>query len=100
VSFLSTIPSDRLADFCRRWQVHRLSIFGSAVRDQLRSDSDIDVLVAFDERAVWSLFDIITMREELAALFGRAVDLVEEGAVRNPYLLASIDRTKQVLYAA
>ena len=63
-------------------------------------DSDVDVLVSFEAAARWSLFDFVTMREELAALIGRPVDLVEEAGLRNPYRRAAILQSKQVLYAA
>lgn len=77
-----------------------LSFFGSVMRDDFRPDSDVDVLVTFEPEADWSLFDLVTMREELAALLGRPVDLVEEAALRNPYRRSAIQSSKHVLYAA
>ena len=79
------IPADTLAEFCRRWRVRELSLFGSAVRSDFQPDSDVDVLVRFDPEAPWSLWDLVTMRDELAAIFGRDVDLLEEDALRNPF---------------
>lgn len=78
----------------------QLGIIGSAARGELRPDSDVDVVFTFATTTAWDLFDIVRLREELQALFGREVDLIEEPAVRNPYLLDSIRRTKRVLYAA
>jgi len=89
-----------LADFCRKWRVRELSLFGSALREDFRADSDVDVLVSFEPSAGWSLLDLVTMREELETLVGRHVDLVELEALRNPYRRAAILNTKRVLYAA
>jgi predicted nucleotidyltransferase len=91
---------DALADLCSRWQVVELAVFGSTARGEARDASDVDLLVKFRPGAPWSSLDLIDMREELAVLFGRPVDLVEEGAIRNPYRRASILRDKAILYAA
>jgi predicted nucleotidyltransferase len=64
-----------------------------------RPDSDVDVLVTFMPAAGWSLLDLVTMQEELTALLRRPVDLIEEGALRNPYRRSAIRRSKHVLYA-
>ncbi len=95
-----TVSDDRIAGFCRRWKITEMSLFGSVVRDDFRPDSDIDVLVSFEAGAGWSLFDLMTIQEELAALIGRPVDLVEEAGLRNPYRRSAILKSKQVLYAA
>ena len=89
-----------LADFCRRWKVRELSVFGSVLRDDFAADSDVDVLVSFDTAAAWSLFDIVNMRQELAGLMGRPVDLVEDAGLRNPFRRAAILKSKRQLYAA
>ena len=97
----SHLPSgDALTDLCRRWQIRELSVFGSVARGSSRIDSDVDLLVTFEPDAPWSTLDIVDLREELASLFGRHVDLVEEKAIRNPYRKASILRDKSVLYVA
>jgi len=90
----------KLAEICHKWKVRELSIFGSALRDDFRGDSDVDVLVSFDPAADWSLLDLVVMREELSALVGRDVDLVEQEALKNPYRRAAILQSKRVLYAA
>jgi predicted nucleotidyltransferase len=95
-----SVPSQQLADFCRRWKVTELSFFGSVLRDDFRPDSDVDVLVTFDATADWSLFDFVTMQEELSSMLNRKVDLLEEAALRNPYRRSTILRSKQILYAA
>lgn len=63
-------------EFCRRWQVTEMSLFGSALRDDFDDESDIDLLLAFSPEAHWNLFDLVDMKEELTALFGRRVDIV------------------------
>ena len=74
---------DQLADFCQRWRVTELALFGSVLGKQFRPDSDVDVLVSFAEEARWTLFDMVAMEDELTALFGRDVDLVERRAVER-----------------
>jgi uncharacterized protein len=96
----SHLPSrEALADLCKRWRIRELSVFGSVARGSRRMDSDVDLLVTFDPDAPWSTLEILDLREELASLFGRPVDLLEEKAIRNPYRKASILRDKSVLYA-
>ena len=68
-------PQDQIEDFCRRWQITELGLFGSALRDDFRPDSDVDVLVAFADGARWSLFDMARMEEQLKGILGREVDL-------------------------
>ncbi len=77
------IPPERLAAFCRRWQIKELALFGSVMRDDFRPDSDVDFLVTFAADAHWSLFDLVTMQEELQAIVGRKVDLAERRAVEK-----------------
>ena len=94
------IPFDRIKDFCGKWKIREFSLFGSVLRDDFGPNSDIDVMVSFDEKAGWDLFDVVDMIEELKTIFGREVDLVEKGTIRNPFRRHSIMTTKEVLYAA
>ena len=97
------IDDKPIDDFCRRWRVTELSVFGSAARDALRSDSDIDLLISFAADAPWSLFDIGQMRGELAEILGRSVDLVERSAVeesRNPFRKRAILRDARPIYSS
>jgi len=73
-------PADRLEEFCHRWKVTELSLFGS-LRDDFRADSDIDLLACFAPDAEWSLLDHARMEEELKEMLGREVDLVSRTAV-------------------
>jgi len=61
--------------FCRRNHITKMSLFGSALRDELKPGSDIDILVEFDKDHMPGLFDIAGMEIELSEMFGRKVDL-------------------------
>lgn len=94
------IPQTEIAEFCRKWRVRELSLFGSVMREDFSPTSDIDVLVSFESNSTWSLWDLIAMRDELATLFGRSVDLVEREALRNPIRRQRILSTREVVHAA
>ncbi len=97
------LPMDAIRDFCQRWKIREFSLFGSVLRDDFRPDSDIDVLVSFDESAAWSLFDHIHMQDELGELLGRNVDVVTRRSVEssdNPYRRHEILSTAETVYAA
>ena len=63
------ISPERVVEYCRRWKISRLAVFGSAVQGKLRADSDIDLLVTFASDAQWSMFDHYRMENELVELF-------------------------------
>ena len=94
------IRDSKLSEFCRKWKVKELSLFGSILRDDFSPDSDIDVLVVFQPDDPWSLWDLMDMKEQLEVLFGRSVDLVEKEALRNPWRKRQILSTYEVVYAA
>ena len=89
-----------IADFCRKWRIRELSLFGSALRDDFGPESDLDFLVSFEADAGWDLFDIVEMKAELEEQFGRRVDLIEKEAIRNPWRKYEILSTRQVIHAA
>ena len=87
---------------CSRYGVRRLALFGSAVRDDFDPlRSDLDFLVEFQPMPAGghskSYFGLL---RELELLFGRTVDLVEAGAIHNPYVLRSVEAEQKTLYAA
>ncbi len=97
------IPRDQIADFCRRWKIAELALFGSVLRDDFRPDSDVDVLVTFAADAQWSLFDHVDMEDELKEILGRPVDLVNRRGIersRNPFRRKAILESAQVVHAA
>ena len=69
------IPRDRIAEFCRRYHIRRLMVFGSAIHDNLHPDSDVDSLVEFEPEHVPGLFGMARLERELSHLLARRVDL-------------------------
>lgn len=93
---------EAIAGLCRQYRVRRLAAFGSILRadfDPLRSDADF--LVEFEPVPVGiRMQNYLALRKALSDLLSRPVDLIEDGAIQNPYILESVTRQKQVLYAA
>jgi predicted nucleotidyltransferase len=94
---------DAIAEICRRFAVRRLEVFGSAARgtDFNSESSDADFLVEFvPGNDLPFLRRFFGLTEALEQLLGRPVDLVEAEAVRNPYIRASIDRAREVVFGS
>jgi predicted nucleotidyltransferase len=87
---------------CRRYGVRKLELFGSATTGAFDTrTSDLDFLIDFDPEGEDSLFHrYFGLNEDLEALFGRKVDLVMVGTLRNPYFIDSVNKTRQTVYAA
>jgi len=86
---------------CRRYGVRRLELFGSATTsafDQQRSD--LDFLVEFDADPAHPFDRYFGLKESLEALYGRSVDLVTIGSLKNPYFIEAVNKTRQLVYAA
>lgn len=95
------VSPESLAAFCKRWKIRELALLGSALRDDFRADSDIDLLVTFADDAVWGLLTHIQMQQELETLFQRPLDFISRRAVvASPNWLRrnAILDTAQVLY--
>ncbi len=98
-----SIPESQLAEFCGRWKISELAVFGSALRDDFGADSDIDLLVTFQADAQWSLLDHVGIQQELAELLGHPVDLVSRKAIErshNPIRKRTILESARTVYAA
>jgi predicted nucleotidyltransferase len=93
------VSSELLADLCTRYGVRELSIFGSAARGEAGHDSDVDLLVVFEDSAEVGLLKLAGLQRELAALFGRRVDLVPKDGLK-PVLRDEVLAEAEVLYAA
>ena len=93
---------DELEELCRRYNVRRLELFGSAVSGEFDVDtSDLDFLVTFEELEPRIYADAyLGFYEGLTALFKRRIDLVSASAITNPYFLESVQRSREKLYAA
>lgn len=84
---------EKLRDFCLKWKVTEFSFFGSVLREDFGPESDVDVMVTFENDAPWTLFSLVHMEDELAEIFGRRVDLCERPGVersRNRFRRESI----------
>jgi predicted nucleotidyltransferase len=90
-----------LSRLCRKYGIRKLGLFGSAARRELRSTSDVDLLVEFGPESNASLFDFPEMQREFSAVFGnRSVDLVPPQVMRNPHRRKAIMADLRVLYEA
>ena len=96
------LPYEAIAEFCRRWKVVKLEIFGSALSGEFRTESDLDFLYTFADDAQRGR-DFVTMADELSALVGRPVELVSRRALergKNWIRRKAILENVQTLYEA
>lgn len=95
------IPRGRLAALCRKYHIRKLSLFGSAARNELTPEGDVDLLVEFPPQSGVSLLDIPALQEELSALFGgRKIDVAASEILDNPFRRKMIMPELRTLYAA
>lgn len=97
------ITPEQLTDFCDRWHVAELAVFGSILRDDFHAGSDIDVLVSYQPTAQRGLFEKMHMKEELETLCDRPVDLVSKRAIersQNWIRRKNILESAEVIYVA
>lgn len=90
----------QLSALCEAWGIARLEVFGSAARGDLRPDSDVDLLASFAADRHYDAFALMDLQDELAALFGRPVDLLTRRAVersKNPLRRQQILSEAEVL---
>jgi len=90
-----------LAELCRRFEVEKLFVFGSAVSGQFSAQtSDLDFLVRMGNRQPTGAYAnrYLNLAESLEQLFGRRVDLITEESIRNPYLRREIEATRRLVY--
>lgn len=101
---MQTFIKDRLEDLkelCKTYEVRSMYVFGSACTSEFKDDSDIDILVAFQDISIEKYTDnYFDLCYKLQELFGRKIDLLTENSLSNPYLIESIEETKLLLYAA
>lgn len=97
------LPKEKIAEFCKKWKVREFAVFGSALRSDFRPDSDVDIIVDFELGARISLFDLVSMTDELRVIFQRNVDLLTRQGVehsRNYIRRKEILSSMQVVHAA
>ena len=90
----------RLTELCHSLSVKRLELVGSAAREDFHpGSSDIDVLIEFEGNH--ALFDrYFELKFGLESIFGRKVDVIQSGAIRNPHLRASLQQDRMAVYEA
>ena len=90
---------DKIRDLCSKHKVGRLFVFGSVLTDRFKNDSDVDLVVDFQGVDLYDYADnYFDLKESLESLLNRDVDLLEEKAIKNPFLRQSIDSSKQLIY--
>ena len=97
------LSKEKIAEFCRRWSVREFSLFGSILQEDFRADSDVDVIVDFNTGTTHSLFDLVSMTDELKIIFGRDVDLMTRQDVersRNYIRRKSILSSMEVVHVS
>ena len=94
------VDNKNIEPIAKRWKIKELAIFGSALRDEFSSVSDIDLLVQFEDDAHYSLFDLVDLKDELEKTFGYPIDLVEKAGLTNPYKKSEILQTAKTIYEA
>jgi len=91
------IPKEGVAEFCRRNHICRLAVFGSALRDDFSSDSDVDILVEF-QKGYEPGFGFFDMEDELSTMLGRKVDLNTPNFLSR-YFRDEVIKSAEVQYA-
>jgi predicted nucleotidyltransferase len=97
------LPQQIISEFCQKWQISEMSVFGSVLREDFRSDSDIDILVSFQDSVPWGLLEFSRMKRELENLLGRKVDLLTKKSIEQSHnwiRQREILDTAQVIYVA
>jgi predicted nucleotidyltransferase len=92
------IPQDKIVDYCRRFHVSRLALFGSVLGSDFDSDSDVDVLVTFKPDARVGFLTLSRMQRELTQILGRSVDLIPESGLK-PLIRDEVISSSRVIYA-
>jgi uncharacterized protein len=93
-----SISKKQIAEFCRRNHIRKLSLFGSVIRDDFGPDSDVDVLVEFEQGAKVGLLTMARIERELSVLFNRKVDLRTSEDLSR-YFRQEVQNTAMVQYA-
>jgi|SRR5579862_1981602 len=96
------LDSQAVRDFCKKWKITELCVFGSVLRDDFGPKSDVDFLVTYSPGATWDLFDVKVIKDELARIIGRPVDLISRSAIErsdNRFVKKEILSSAELLYA-
>lgn len=93
------VDQQQVAEFCRRHHIRKFAFFGSVLRDNFRPDSDVDVLVEFEQGHIPGLFDLMAMQLEFSDIIGREADFRLPGDLSR-YFRDRVVAEAEVLYAA
>lgn len=92
---------DELIQLCNVYSVKTMHVFGSVCTDKFNDNSDIDILISFDNLSVEQYTDnYFELHYKLQDLFGRKIDLLTDKSLSNPYFIKGMEQTKQLIYAA
>ena len=94
------IPMDKIKAFCLKYGVEEISLFGSVLRDDFGPESDIDVMLKFARGHGFTFENTPDILAKLEAIFGREVDVIEKGRIRNPFRRHAIMSGYRVIHAA
>ena len=97
---ISSQQRQAIDEFCRRWHVAELWMFGSAARGEMTPSSDVDLMIRFKAGSEISTWDWPAMTDQLESIFGSRVDLLTQAVLDNPFRRQSILADRQVLFAA
>ena len=90
---------EQISALCQRWKIVEFALLGSILREDFRPDSDVDILVTFEQNNGWSLFDVMNLQRELEAIVHKPVDLVKKRDLKNPFRKSEILKTHQVIWS-
>ncbi len=101
---MNTIVTDRIEELkklCSIYSVKSMYVFGSVCTDKFNDNSDIDILISFDNIPIETYTDnYFELHYKLQDLFGRKIDLLTDKSLSNPYFIKGLEQTKQLIYAA
>jgi uncharacterized protein len=101
INEILTESIDTLKQLCRQYRVKAMYAFGSVCSDKFNENSDIDFLITFDDITIEQYTDnYFDLHYNLEDLFNRKIDLITENSLNNPYFIESIEKSKQLIYAA
>ena len=91
---------NEIVHLCEKYSINELSVFGSSIREDFNWNSDLDILVSFNNSSGITLFDIMDLENEFSKLFNREVGIVEKESLKNPIRKKKILSTREIIYAA
>ena len=80
-----SLTEEKIKEFCQSWQIQELYLFGSVLRSDFTPNSDIDIMVTFNQNAHCGLWDFVQIKNDLSVLFGRKIDLMTKKSIEESY---------------